>query len=116
MRNYLFIAVGFMIAGLGAFPIMRLVAAEPDPVKDGTLAAVEVATTPPVATPVETTVAATEPETLGELSGSVSKVLELRGSATDTDLTDLGTTLPDAVARLLIDRNAVLVVPETVTP
>jgi hypothetical protein len=115
MRSYVFLAVGIGIAVLGAFPVMSLLAAEPDPVKDGTVAVTEIPVEVQVA-PVETTLPAAEPEPVEGLTSSVSKVLELRGSATEAGLSDIGASLPDAVARLLIDRNAVLVVPEPATP
>lgn len=115
MRHALLIVVALIVAGLGAFPVMSLLAAEPDAAKDGSFEQVTAGT--PSATIVEAIVEA-PPETtpVGDLTGSVSKVLELRGSAQDVGVDELDNTLPDAVARLLIDRDAVLVVAEPVTP
>jgi hypothetical protein len=115
MRHVLLVVVALIVAGLGAFPVMSLLAAEPDTAKDGSLE--QVTAEAPTTTIVEAVVVA-PPETtpVGDLTGSVSKVLELRGSAQDLGVDELDNTLPDAVARLLIDRDAVLVVAEPVTP
>ena len=115
MRHVLLVVVALIVAGLGAFPVMSLLAAEPDTAKDGSFE--QVTAEAPTTAIVESVVVA-PPQTapVEDLTGSVSKVLELRGSAQNLGVDELDNTLPDAVARLLIDRDAVLVVAEPATP
>lgn len=106
MRPVLLVIIGLLVGVLGAAPIIGLLQA--DQSEQATAAPTEVTI---VATP--SSLPERDPQPVEELSESVSKLLMDRGPVQEVGLNELNGSLPDAVVRLLIDRNAVLAIPET---
>lgn len=125
MRQVGFIIVGITVGLLSAVPIMNLLNAQPEPPPVAVAPEVTtVPTLPPttlaVAEPVVEQPVAGQPvveqaAAVGDLSESISKVLEYKGAAQDVDAEDLAGSLPESVTRLLMHWNVVLAVPESPT-
>ena len=103
----LFLA-GLLVGLLGAIPIANMLSDATDDASDSTVPPSAVAET---AAAAEESLQQDETLHVDGLSDTVTKVLQIKGLAQAAGVEDLGSLLPDAVTRLLVERQAVLTVP-----